>query len=363
MKLIVFGESQADEAAIRVLVEGLLGRETAPQPLPPLRSRGYHGLRQALPTVIKHAHYRTEADGLIVVVDSNGTRLHEPGHDEPGADRQDCRLCELRAVVNEVLRGLRRRQSGEELKIAIALATPAIEAWYLCGVQPNPTETAWGRELERGAHARSEILKLKRAAYGTERPALPLETERAVEQARRLAADLTLLERAFPNGFGPLAREIRTCSTRRRGPSWKTPLQALPAGRYSTGCSEGGAAGVAQLVEHDVANVVVVGSNPIARCGDWGKGSDARAGYWQPRHGIEGFGDKTDNHTPPQGTGQSGARRWLRLGRHERGPSPACRSGLRRSRLAGRWVMGFVILGCKALNGLTQVGRTRPKGA
>jgi len=51
------------------------------------------------------------------------------------------------------------------------------------------------------------------------------------------------------------------------------------------------------------------------------------------------------------------------LGRHERGPSPACRSGLRRSRLAGRWVMGFVILGCKALNGLTQVGRTRPKGA
>jgi len=210
MKVIVFGESQADEAAIRLLAERLLGQETAPLPLPPLRSRGYHGLRQALPMVIKHAHYRTEADGLIAVVDSNGTPLHGQEHDQPGADSPGCRLCELRAVVNEVSRGLPPRPFGKGLKIAIGLATPAIEAWYLCGVPPNPTETAWRRDLERGVGSGTQIPKLKQAAYGTDRPPLLLETQRAVEHARRLASDLSKLERAFPNGFGPLARDIRS---------------------------------------------------------------------------------------------------------------------------------------------------------
>jgi hypothetical protein len=50
---------------------------------------------------------------------------------------------------------------------------------------------------------------LKRLIYGTERPSLKLETERARAAAIRVAEDLGELEARFPNGFGPLAAELR----------------------------------------------------------------------------------------------------------------------------------------------------------
>jgi hypothetical protein len=45
--------------------------------------------------------------------------------------------------------------------------------------------------------------------YGTDRPSLELETERAIAETRRIIRDLTTIEAAFPVGFGLMAIEIR----------------------------------------------------------------------------------------------------------------------------------------------------------
>ena len=78
MKVAVLSESPADEAAIRILVEGLLGRTIEPPPMPPIRSRGHDAVVASLPTVLKHLHYRTDAEALVVVLDSDRSPVHDP---------------------------------------------------------------------------------------------------------------------------------------------------------------------------------------------------------------------------------------------------------------------------------------------
>lgn len=91
MKVAVLSESPADETAIRILAEACIERKSELVEFN-LRSRGWPSVQRLLPTVMKHLHYRTSADGLIVVVDSNRSPLHAPHHDaEPPTD---CRLCE-----------------------------------------------------------------------------------------------------------------------------------------------------------------------------------------------------------------------------------------------------------------------------
>ena len=78
MKLAVFSESEADEAAIRILVDGLLGTTTERPAMPPRRSRGVEAVFSTLRSVIAHLHYRfppglsdvifqLNAEGSIVV--------------------------------------------------------------------------------------------------------------------------------------------------------------------------------------------------------------------------------------------------------------------------------------------------------
>ena len=77
-----------------------------------------------------------------------------------------------------------------------------------CGKNPNVKEHAW----ERGVAERHYLFtksQLKQWAYGFDRPSLKLETERAVEEARRLAGDVASLLTAFPNGFGSLANDLK----------------------------------------------------------------------------------------------------------------------------------------------------------
>ncbi len=50
---------------------------------------------------------------------------------------------------------------------------------------------------------------LKESAYGTSMPTLALETQVAVNEARRLTGHLDLLEQHFPVGFGALAQAVR----------------------------------------------------------------------------------------------------------------------------------------------------------
>ncbi len=210
MKVAVLSESPADEAAIRILVEAVLGQPTEPPPRPTLRSRGWPSVRDILPSIIKHLHYQTDADGLIVVVDANGSPLH----DDPDADPTDVkgrsRLSLLSAATGRTQADLKPVPQRSPLRVAIGLAAPAIEAWYRCGLDATASEVAWTRELKAGTQPRGKIKSLKRDVYGTDVPPLSVETQVAIEQARRLAANLALLQKRFSIGFGSLADEVRS---------------------------------------------------------------------------------------------------------------------------------------------------------
>ena len=209
MKVAVLSESPADEAAIRILIDGIIGRQTQSAEMPPIRARGVSGVFGILPTVLKHLHYRTDADALVVVVDSDRTPVHKPEHEQDGGADENCRLCKIRQTVDPVLGQLRPIQGRPQIKIAVGLAVPAIEAWYRCGLDPHVTEAAWIASLPSG-HFPYTTRSLKEDVYGTSRLSLELETRCATKEARRLAQNLQLLEQCFPTGFGALTRDVRS---------------------------------------------------------------------------------------------------------------------------------------------------------
>lgn len=209
MRVSVISESAADEAAVRILVEGILQRPT--ETILSARSRpgGWTPIPRILPAVLRELHYHTDAEGLILVVDSNDSPAHQAAHDQPSGAHRDCRLCILRDIAAQVQRGLRPVAGRAAIRTAIGLAVPAIEAWYRCGADPRVTEAAWIMALQSGQYPYTKI-SLKRAVYSSERYSLEHETKRATEESRRLVQDLELLERMFPGGFGALARDVRT---------------------------------------------------------------------------------------------------------------------------------------------------------
>lgn len=208
MKVVVLSESSADEAAIRILVNGILGEETDDVPSLPLRSRGWPAVIKVLPTVIKFLHYQTDAGALVVIVDSDDSPIHQSSHDQIGNEEAECRLCQLREVFKATK--LRDVVGRDELKIAVGLAVPAIEAWYLCGVDPHVNEATWMRKLEQGERITYTRNVLKKSAYGTERPTIEIMKRHATEAATRLANDLSEIERLFPEGFGSFVRGVRS---------------------------------------------------------------------------------------------------------------------------------------------------------
>ena len=211
MHLAILSESPADEAALHVLVEFVLGGPfTTVQP--GLRARGWPSVEQVLPSIIRHLHFQTDADGLVVVVDSDDSVVHSPAHEAPGYYHPGCRICRLRAVFRRTLKNLPPAHGRDRVLRAVGLAVPAIEAWYLCGRDTSVTEAAWvsGQGSGRPPYTRRE---LKWRVYGTERPTLPHEIRRAVQEVVRHRGDVRRLEHDFPQGFGSLARDLR---------SWKT---------------------------------------------------------------------------------------------------------------------------------------------
>lgn len=221
MKLAVLSESPADEAALRVLCEFVL-KTPFTLVTPTLRARGWPSVEQVLPSILRHLHFNTDADGLVVVVDSDDSTVHTPEHDTPSYHNPQCRICRLRAVFRRTLRNLpsprphfrheahpESPRSRDRVLRAVGLAVPAIEAWYLCGRDTSVTEAAWVKGQETGVlpYTRRE---LKWRVYGTERPTLPHEIKRAVQEVERHRGDVRRLENDFPNGFGSLARDLRS---------------------------------------------------------------------------------------------------------------------------------------------------------
>jgi hypothetical protein len=207
MKLAVLSESPADEAAIRILVDAILGTQTDHIVPPFLRTRGWPSVLGVLPSVLKHLHYHTNTNALVVIVDSDDSVPHRLAHDLPDGVVKGCRLCRLRSVADQVQSGLTEVPNRVHLKTAFGLAIPALEAWLRCGVDPHAIEA---RLIERrDAGSRALRNQLKHDVYGTDRPAPEVRMARAVEEALRLAQILDEFERLFPNGLGALARDIR----------------------------------------------------------------------------------------------------------------------------------------------------------
>jgi hypothetical protein len=209
MRLAVLSEGDADEAAVTILAGGVLGVEPRRVAFRSLRSRGWPSARDLLPVVIRELYYRTDAEALVVVVDSDDSPIHRPGHDEAGGADPSCRLCSLRQMVERVKSSLNPVPGRAMVRTALGLAVPAIEAWYRCGLDLHVNEAAWARRLggERVGYTRKS---LKRDAYGMEPAPMSVKTAVAEESARRLVNDLELFERLFPDGFGALARDLRS---------------------------------------------------------------------------------------------------------------------------------------------------------
>jgi len=208
MKIAYLAESPADAAALAILTEAVLGRKSEPVSHAGLRHRGWPTVRTVLPAVLKELHYHTDAEGFVLVVDSNGSPPHSKEHEEPNASERKCRLCQLRRITDEFRQSVRPRSTQPPLKIALGLAVPTIEAWLLCGDDPHVTEAAWINGLRQGAMPYTKR-ELKRRLYGTSHPSLALETDVMTKAASRLAENLLSLESLFAQGFGPLRDSIK----------------------------------------------------------------------------------------------------------------------------------------------------------
>jgi hypothetical protein len=208
MKIAILGESEADEAAFKVLAEAVLGGPLDLLEKPSLQSRGWPAVMKAVEAAIKHLYYHTEAEGFVFVVDSNHSTPHEPAHNYSTDGDNGCRLCQIRRAVHKAKRSLRPIHSRQPLKTAVGLAVPSIEAWLQCGVNPAVTEAAWINGIKSKTEPYTK-LQLKQNVYGTNRPSLPLETKRMLEEATRLGKQISTLENLFPLGFGAFSDDIR----------------------------------------------------------------------------------------------------------------------------------------------------------
>lgn len=210
MKVALLSESPADEAALRVLVAAVLKKE--PRFVAPgFRARGWPNVGQLMPAVLRHLHFNTDTDLLVVVVDSDDSVVHTRPHDAPGYFHPHCRMCQLRAVYRQTTKKLPKAHNRDRVIRAVGVAVPAVEAWYLCGRDHHVSEAAWtgGQENGQLPYSRPE---LKWRVYGTDRPSLPFETACAVREAERHRRDTRRLENDFP-GFAALAADLRAADS------------------------------------------------------------------------------------------------------------------------------------------------------
>lgn len=210
MKIGVLSESPADQAAIRILVNRILNIEVAPTDFPLRARQGFPHLRKLIRPALLHTYYNTDAAGLVVLADSNGSPLHESGRPAPCS--RECRYCYISGELNRAAESVRPTDFRQKnpLRFAVAIAAPAIEAWYLCGSDAVASEEAWIAKLRAGAKAAAYIRDLKTRLYGTAYPKSAATMGIAVQRSQRLAERLGELERCFPAGLGAFAAQLRS---------------------------------------------------------------------------------------------------------------------------------------------------------
>lgn len=206
MNVALLSESPADEAVLRVLVGAVLG-EMPKFVQAGLRARGWPNVAQLLPAVIRHLHFNTDADALVVTCDSDDSTVHTLAHNAPGYFHPQCRMCQLRAVFRQTTKKLPPARGRARVLRVVGVAVPALEAWLLCGRDPGVNEAAWivGQGTGRQPYSRAD---LKWRVYGTDRPSLPHEIRCALQAVDRHRRDTRRLEFDFP-GFEALAQDLR----------------------------------------------------------------------------------------------------------------------------------------------------------
>jgi hypothetical protein len=144
MRIGFYCESPADKAAMAVLVEGILGEPAEPINMP-LEAQSVPRFFSALDGVCRGVHYNSDAEGLVIVVDSDRTELHEPDHGDSG-EREGCRYCQIRKIVERARAQLRPREGRPELKVAIGLAVPEIGRgiWWARSTRSAKRRGEWG---------------------------------------------------------------------------------------------------------------------------------------------------------------------------------------------------------------------------
>ena len=207
MKIAFLSESPADEAVLRILVEGAL-KEKPTVASAGYRARGWPNVLQVLPAVIRHLHFNTDVDTLVVTCDSDDTPVHTAAHDAPQYYHPHCRMCQLRAAFRQTSKRFPAAHGRLKVNRVVSVAVPALEAWLLCGRDDDVSEAAWiaGQESGKLPYTRAE---LKFRVYHTERPTLPHEIECALREVERHRRDLRRLEYDFP-GFAALMRDLKT---------------------------------------------------------------------------------------------------------------------------------------------------------
>src|SRR5438128_10665418 len=125
MKIGYYCESPADQAALAVFTEGILG--TPPEPINmDLEAHSVPAFFSALDGVFRGVHYNSDAEGLVIVVDSDDKDLHSAAHDSSGGS-ENCRYCQVRKIIDRARNQLKPVAGRSGLKVTIGVAVPAIE--------------------------------------------------------------------------------------------------------------------------------------------------------------------------------------------------------------------------------------------
>jgi hypothetical protein len=209
MKVAIFSESPEDDVALHLLAAAVLARPLDVVATNRRRAGGFGAVLSTAAVELRAAQHNTEAEGLIIAVDADDTPPHLAEHELPRGSIADCRACQLLEMIRRERHHLRPRPGGRKINCAVALAVPAIEAWYRCGVDVHATEARFLRDFKAGQRFHEVRRQLKREAYGSDRAPRAVVRATAEREGLRLAADIATLEQRFPSGFGLFARMLR----------------------------------------------------------------------------------------------------------------------------------------------------------
>ncbi|MCH8822127.1 MAG: hypothetical protein IH984_01340 [Planctomycetes bacterium] len=207
MRIGILSESKVDETAYKILVEGILDKPVEIIKSYRKRGGGWIAAKNQVIPIIRDLH-RTDADGFVFVADSDSTLPHNSAHEDQSDGNPDCRLCQIKKLVENILGTLPARAGRAPLKVAIGMATPAIEAWLLSGIERNCTEAWFREEQSKGRLSGQARRDLKIKKYGSLQASANIRMLRTLENANRIAEDLDALEQRFQFGFGHLRKSL-----------------------------------------------------------------------------------------------------------------------------------------------------------